>query len=292
MIHKNKEEFIKTLERVSRKKGFLLPLVEKDYYLTLILSRVNELSEGLIFKGGTCLSKVYYEYHRLSEDLDFSMILPKQKVTRGQRRKCIQPIKDRIEKFAGQFGMRIEGMDISGRNESSQYVYHFIYRSVLRLVKAKIKFEIGLRANPFDPVEKRQVRHFFLHPFTDKPLFDGGKVNCLSLNELVSEKLRAAAVRQTIAPRDFYDLDFILRSRFDLSNKQVIKLFKVKLKEDGADTDLKKYQVNLGRSDEEISDMKTRIDAELIDVLTVDERSNFDLNTALNRINEAMGNAV
>jgi len=37
---------------------------------------------------------------------------------------------------------------------------------------------------------------------------------------------------------------------------------------------------------------KKRIDAELIDVLAADERNNFNLNTALNRINQAMGNVV
>ena len=46
MIHKNKDEFVKTLERSAKKKGFLMPLLEKDYYLTLILSRVHELTEG------------------------------------------------------------------------------------------------------------------------------------------------------------------------------------------------------------------------------------------------------
>ena len=98
MIHENKDEFIKALRRASKKKGFLLPLIEKDYYLTLILSRIYELSENLVFKGGTCLNKVYYVYYRLSEDLDFSMILPQYEATRGQRRKCIQPVKDKIEK--------------------------------------------------------------------------------------------------------------------------------------------------------------------------------------------------
>jgi len=50
MIHENKDEFIKTLGRASKKKGFLLPLIEKDYYLTLILSRIYELSEILFLK--------------------------------------------------------------------------------------------------------------------------------------------------------------------------------------------------------------------------------------------------
>ena len=292
MIHENKDEFIKSLERASRIKGFLLPLLEKDYYLTIILSRAHELSEDLIFKGGTGLSKVYYSYYRLSEDLDFSMMLPQHEVTRAQRRKCIQPVKDRIEKFAGQFGMSIDRHGNPGRNESKQYIYYFVYRSVLRPFKARIKFEIGLRFNPLGLVEKHPVQHFFLHPFTGEPLFDGGKLNCLSLNELVSEKLRAAAIRKTIAPRDFYDLDFILRNDFDLKNKEVIALFRKKLEEDGADTDLGKYRINLGRSGKEINNMQSRIDVELLDVLTPDERKIFDLNVALKRINNAMENAA
>ncbi|HEB32026.1 MAG TPA: nucleotidyl transferase AbiEii/AbiGii toxin family protein [Spirochaetes bacterium] len=289
MIHENKEEFIKALGSASKKKGFLLPLIEKDYYLTLILSRVYELSENLVFKGGTCINKVYYVYYRLSEDLDFSMILPQYEATRGQRRKCIQPVKDKIEKFIEQFGMRLDDAGNPGRNESKQYVYYFVYQSALREVETKIKFEIGLRFNPFDTIKKRPVQHAFLHPFTGDPLFDGGQINCLSLNELIAEKLRAGAIRKIIAPRDFYDIDFVLRNKFDLTNKEVMVLFKKKLQEDDADTDLGKYRNNFGRSDEEIKDMNSRIETELFDVLTPEERKNFDLSTALKRINKAMG---
>ena len=288
MIHEKKDEFIKSLERASRKKGFLLPLIEKDYYLTLILSRVHELSEKLIFKGGTCLNKVYYVYYRLSEDIDFSMVLPKYEATRGQRRKCIQPVKDKIEKFVEQFGMRIDDAGNPGRNESKQYIYYFVYQSALREMEAKIKFEIGLRFNPINPVEKRQVQHAFLHPFTGDPLFDGGKINCLSLNELIAEKLRAGAIRIKIAPRDFYDIDFVIRNGFDLTNKDVIKLFKNKLEEDGVDTDLGNYRVNLGRPITEINDMRSRIKEELFEVLTPKERENFNLDTAFKRINKMM----
>lgn len=290
MMHENKDEFIKALGRASKKKGFLLPLIEKDYYLTLILSRIYELSENLVFKGATCLNKVYYVYYRLSEDLDFSMILPKYEATRSQRRKCIQPVKDNIEKFTERFGMRLDDVGNPGRNESKQYVFYLVYQSILREVEAKIKLEIGLRFNPLDSIKKHPVQHVFLHPFTGDPLFDGGQINCLSLNELIAEKLRAGAIRKIIAPRDFYDIDFVLRNKFDLTNKEVITLFKKKLQEDDADTDLGKYKKNLGRSDEEIKEMNSRIETELFDVLAPEERKNFDLSIALKRINKAMDN--
>jgi len=192
------------------------------------------------------------------------------------------------EEFAKNLGLRIDGAEKAGRNESKQYVYYFLYKSALQPAEQLIKFEIGLRFNPICTVENKLVQHKFLHPFTKEPLFDGGKVNCLSLKEIVSEKLRAAALRETIAPRDFYDLDFILRHDFNLADKEVVNLFKKKLEEDGADTGLGKYRVNLGRMDAEVKDMRSRIEAELFEVLTPDERKNFNLDTALKRINKAM----
>ena len=69
-------------------------------------------------------------------------------------------------------------------------------------------------------------------------------------------------------------------------------LFKKKIEEDGGNTDLSRYRVNLGRSSDEIKDMKSRIEDELFGVLTVDERKNFDLDKALKRINKAMENVT
>jgi len=288
MIHEDKTQFTDIINMTANRAGFRASLIEKDYYLTFILSKLNELSDDLIFKGGTCLNKIYYSYYRLSEDLDFSMRFPEYTTTRGNRRKSIQPIKDKIEEFAKGLGFRIEDVEKAGRNESKQYVYYLAYKSVLQPSEQLIKFEIGLRFNPICAVEKKTVQHKFLHPFTKEPLFDGGKVNCLSLKEIVSEKLRAAALREVIAPRDFYDLDFILRHDFNLADKEVVKLFKKKIEEDGGDLDLKKYHVNLSRSNVEINDMRSRIEKELFDVLTADERENFNLDKALERINKAM----
>lgn len=291
MIHEDRKQFIDVINITVQRTGFRAPLLEKDYYLTLILSRVHEISDDLIFKGGTCLNKIYYSYYRLSEDLDFSMRLPEYTTTRGNRRKSIQPVKDKIEDFAKQLDMRIVDSEKAGRNESKQYVYYFAYKSVFQPAEQIIKFEIGLRFNPICPVEKKAVKHKFLHPFTKEPLFDAGKVNCLCLKEIVSEKLRAAALREVIAPRDFYDLDFILRHDFNLADKEVLGLFKKKIEEDGGNTDLSKYRVNLGRTDTEIKDMRSRIEKELFDVLTPDEQEKFDLDTALARINKAMARA-
>lgn len=289
MLHNDKEEFLKILERTSAQTGFPLRLLEKDYYITVILSKVNELSKDLVFKGGTCLSKVYYFYYRLSEDLDFTLKLPADTSTRAMRSNAMKPIKEEIRTFLKNFGMSIGGLDKAGHRESTQYIYYLDYDSVVLNKKESIKLEIGLRFNPILSTVINKVNHKFLHPFTNEPLFDAGSVNCLALKELVAEKLRAAATREVIAGRDFYDLGYLLRGGFNFKDKELLSLFKKKLEEDGFSSDLKKYRVNLGRSEKEINEMESRIKDELFPVLTIDEQKSFDMQKTLEELNRVFG---
>lgn len=286
MLHSDKEEFLKVLERASAQTGFPLRMLEKDYYITVVLSKISELSDALVFKGGTCLSKIYYSYCRLSEDLDFTLKLSGSS-TRTSRSNVIKPIKEKLNPFLKEFGMSVEGIEKAGHRESTQYIFYLDYDSVVLNKKELIKLEIGLRFNPLLPAVMKKVNHRFLHPFTKEPLFDAGSVNCLALKELVTEKLRAAATRETIAARDFYDLGYLLKEKFDFKDKEFLLLFKKKLQEDGFDADLKKYRVNLGRSDKEIEEMKSRVGDELFLVLALDEQKSFDMDKTLDKLNRA-----
>ena len=285
MLHNNREEFLKVLERTSAQTSFPLRLLEKDYYITIVLSRINKLSNDLVFKGGTCLSKIYYSYYRLSEDLDFTLRFPVDSATRTTRRNAIKPIKESLKPFLKDLDMSIESLEKGGHRESTQYIYYLEYESVVLKMKESIKLEIGLRFNPILATVTKKVTHKFLHPFTKEPLFEAGSVNCLSLKELVAEKLRAAATREIIAGRDFYDLGFLLKEGFDFKDKELLAVFRKKLEEDGFSPDLSKYSIHLGRDDAEIREMKARAKDELFPVLTLDEQKSFDLQKVLDELN-------
>lgn len=288
MLHQNKDEFLKILERTSAQTQFPLRLLEKDYYLTIALSKINSLSSNLVFKGGTCLNKIYYSYYRLSEDMDFTLILPSNKATRTERRRAIEPIKKSISNFAENLDMKAENIENTGHNESRQYIYYLAYPSVILNKSETIKLEIGLRFNPLMPVEEQKIQHKFLHPFTKEPLFDAGKIKCLNLKEQVAEKMRAAATREIIAARDFYDLGFLLKNKYDFKDKELLMIFKKKLLEDKRSDRLKQYSINFGRSDEEIDEMKKGVADELFPVLTINEQKNFDISKTLNEFNNIL----
>jgi len=286
MLPDDRQEFLRVLERTSAQTRFPLRLLEKDYYITVVLSKINELSKDLVFKGGTCLSKIYYSYYRLSEDLDFTLKLTTDSATRTTRRNAIKPIKESIKPFLKNFGMSIEGLDKAGHRQSTQYIYYLDYDSVVLNKKESIKLEIGLRFNPVLATVTKKVNHKFLHPFTKEPLFDAGSVKCLALKELVAEKLRAAATREIIAGRDFYDLGFLLKEGFNFGDKELLAVFRKKLEEDGFSSDLGKYRVNLGRTNKEIREMKDRAKDELFPILTLNGQKSFDMQKTIDELNK------
>jgi predicted nucleotidyltransferase component of viral defense system len=111
MLHNDKEEFAKLINSTSMRTGFLPIMLEKDYYLTTFLSNISKLSENLVFKGGTCLNKIYFDYHRLSEDLDFTLEFrhstkPEKKAGIWRRKIILKNIEDNIASFIEQFDLK------------------------------------------------------------------------------------------------------------------------------------------------------------------------------------------
>src|SRR6266540_541040 len=64
------------LRRLAGRTGIALGILEKDQALTLVLGFLarESCARDLAFKGGTALSKTYFEGYRLSEDLDFTAV--------------------------------------------------------------------------------------------------------------------------------------------------------------------------------------------------------------------------
>ena len=75
MLHKDREIFEDILLRVSAEYGIDAAIIEKDYYVTLLLKNIAGLVPEIIFKGGTSLSKCYRLIERFSEDIDISIFL-------------------------------------------------------------------------------------------------------------------------------------------------------------------------------------------------------------------------
>lgn len=66
------------IDRIANTKQVRSSQIQKDYVITWVLwgiSKSNFLKQNLLFKGGTCLKKIYFENYRYSEDLDFTLTI-------------------------------------------------------------------------------------------------------------------------------------------------------------------------------------------------------------------------
>lgn len=121
MLHHNRETFEQVILRVAEDKKIAPEIIEKDYYVTLFLKRINELQPNLIFKGGTSLSKCYKLINRFSEDIDLN-IETETKPTEGQRKN----LKENIVSVIDEFGFTLSNPDkIHSRRDYNKYIIDY-----------------------------------------------------------------------------------------------------------------------------------------------------------------------
>lgn len=75
-LHSDTLAFKALLENIHKRTGYRTDVLEKDYYVVLILNELSQLQkEGLpaYFKGGTALYKALKTTNRFSEDIDLSV---------------------------------------------------------------------------------------------------------------------------------------------------------------------------------------------------------------------------
>ncbi len=275
----DKEKFKDLISAIARKLRFRPVIVEKDYYLTLILNNIEAcLSDKVVFKGGTLLNKAHLNYHRLSEDLDFTYCFPL--AARSQRSKAITPIREKMPDFLKTLQLASDKPEGEGFNNSTQYVFKVKYPSVLTGKDDLIKIEISLRQPPIDKPVNTQIKHFYQDPFTGEDLFPQGKVLSLSLEEAVAEKLKAAISRKDVAIRDFYDLWHIAEFGFDFHSDKFKRLFKRKVNDEGYTGDYKK---DFGLSADKLALLRRQVDTDLMPVIRANE--SFDLDRVFKRFN-------
>ena len=72
-MHENKSDFCELLSKISHETAIPEWIIEKDYYITLILKSLAAKLPFLVFKGGTSLSKCHKIINRFSEDIDLTL---------------------------------------------------------------------------------------------------------------------------------------------------------------------------------------------------------------------------
>lgn len=179
LLHNDKELFREVIISTAEKLGLVVPIVEKDYYVTMILKKLSMECPECVFKGGTSLSKCHHMIDRFSEDIDISF---SNKLSQGKRKHLKN---DSIAGIAVALGMPILDWEKArSRRDYNCYTFSFEpledYVTEGKLIPG-VKMEVSLASISFPtvklPVEsyvyqylirgnRDIVDEFELHPFT------------------------------------------------------------------------------------------------------------------------------
>ncbi len=166
--HEDERQFRDALAYTAAETGFSARLIEKDYFCSIVLSELQPLfGSGLVFKGGTALSKVHAGFHRLSEDLDFGISIDGN-TTQAERRAAIKDAKEYLHEMAVRLSWLSELNPLTGANRSTQYNGAYAYTSRITGEQETIKIEIALREPVVEAVESRGAETILMDPLSGK----------------------------------------------------------------------------------------------------------------------------
>jgi len=252
--------------------GFRAHLIEKDYFCSVILERLQDEKNIPFFKGGTALSKIHAQFYRMSEDLDFSIPIEANS-SRSERSQLVAPFKKWVDSL-GKFIPIIEVVEtLTGYNNSTQYIAKLCYTSALSGQPESIKLEIGLREPILDRVDHSfSATTLLIDPLRRRPAVEPIQVKALSCREAYAEKFRAALTRREPVIRDYYDIDYGHRKSLFKADDLVFLGFvqsKLKIADEIAKL-----------NDDFLETLRRQIVPHLVPVLRESDLSDFDLDRA------------
>jgi predicted nucleotidyltransferase component of viral defense system len=275
-LHADPDFFRAAVSYTAQRTAFAARLIEKDYFCSVLLEYLASANDALVFKGGTCLAKVYAGFYRLSEDLDFVISMPIQ-AKRTDRSRQAAALKRVIAELSNQLPAFQVIQPLTGANNSTQYVAMVGYQSIISKPQNTIKIEVGLREPLLTAVHIGSANAILLNPVSDRPLIHPVSLRCISRNEAFAEKIRAAMTRREVAIRDFYDIEYATR-RLDIhfSDGELIKLVGQKLAVPG--------NPPVDISPQRMEALRQQRETQLRPVLRESDYSEFDLERAIQTV--------
>ena len=218
------------ISKAASKEGVRPQQIEKDYLISWVLWGLYNhdiLKDALIFKGGTCIKKIFIEDYRYSEDIDFTLDPSLEKTLSDEEiYKAFNEIFVSI-KEAANIDLSIPE-DSKEVHESGSLKFFIDYIGPLGGKSDHIKTDIGKG----EKLEFEVVKKPMLNDYSDLEEEERVTITSYSLEEIVIEKM-AALMGRTI-PRDLYDFEYLTNTE-GIELQDVFNEFQLKAEHKGQD---------------------------------------------------------
>ena len=215
LLHKDREQFEAIINAVSNELGIPVSIVEKDYYVTMLLKQLAEKAPGCVFKGGTSLSKCHHAINRFSEDIDITF---SDKLSQGER----QNLKNKIIAGISEY-LNLPIIDWDNAKSRRDYnCYTFKYSPIEGYVPQSliegVKMEVVLGSVSFPTVEME----------VDSYIYQVLKVDNIELvqeYELEPFTMTLQSIERTFIDKVFALCDYYIKNDVNKHSRHIYDLY-------------------------------------------------------------------
>ena len=200
-LYKNKQAFIDVIREASNYFKINESLIEKDYFVTLLLKELTKEIPGLLFKGGTCLSKAYKAINRFSEDIDLSLDI--DHFGRNHNIKANQTVLSVCKRLGFRIA-NIEEVEKHTHGNFNRYIIEYPLIFPSSAIKPYIQIEMSFLLKSF-PHESRKIDSLIGQFLNEKGFSILVKEYEITPFEMCVQKMERTFIDKVFALCDYYE---------------------------------------------------------------------------------------
>lgn len=215
-LHDDKELFREVVISTAEELGLVVPIVEKDYYVTMILKKLSMECPECVFKGGTSLSKCHHVIERFSEDIDIAF---SNKLSQGMRKHLKN---DTIAGISNVLKMPILNWE-NARSRRDYNCYIFSYDSLEgyvtegRLIQG-VKMEVSLASLSFPTVKLPVESHVYQYLMKEN-------MDIVDDYDLYPFVMNVQGIDRTLADKVFAICDYYLQGKTKRYSRHIYDIY-------------------------------------------------------------------
>lgn len=221
-LHENPTLFRQAISAAAQQKMIPEIYIEKDYWVTVALHTLfhSEISDKLVFKGGTALSKCFGLIERFSEDIDL-VLLNSEDLTGNQKKTIIKKVSKIVDVILPE--TQIDGLTHkTGQIRKTAHNYTKVFKDSYGQVRDVIVLEVNWIGEP-EPFEsalvssyvydmmKVQKQEALIEEYVMQPF----SLKVLDIRRTVCEKIMSL-VRFSYSDNPILDLENKVRHTYDI----------------------------------------------------------------------------
>ena len=217
-LHRDRETFKDMVEQAADSSGRTPAVVEKDYYVTLILKLLSEQLAECVFKGGTSLSKGFHVIDRFSEDIDITF---KEHIGESRRKKLKNVV---LKGISEELGMPVANWEET-QSDRDYNAYLFSYESAFGLQDDRlpqyVKLETALGSYSF-PTQTVEIRNYI-----GDYLEGRGRVDLVERFSLGRFSMNLQSLERTYIDKVFALCDYYLQGKSKRYSRHLYDIYKL-----------------------------------------------------------------